>query len=450
MDAKLKEDSEGKHPTGQSLGVRTEATTPAASSEASSRGSRATTDSSTNTSGVESRDVHTDGTSETDSSETTSSYDSNGTPHDFEEPHVVAVDVGDDVEVAPWCEPCGSAAVAALALLAAFMITVVFMTLRALYGYDVEMTANDIDEEPTLSFLRLPEVDPCEDFQLHVCGGQARSHGIYDQIENEALNTLKALLESSSLPRTGHMATQKVVSLYRACVRFSKDGLALELPKIRHFLESLGLNLTGQQGQVAKDTMDNPVLPMLRLSLQYALHTFVAFHIDGLNVVNGKKIMRIVVSRADQDWFEERSMLSEQEQKDYYAGVLLVYEAKPLRPEIVMLIPDIANFESQAFKKLVEQRRIPKKYKSSFIRLENLGTYAHWYGQPDEWHDQLQQLSLFAYGANDTAHSSSAALEQLKLITQPEFWPKGRQLICWSLIRQMIGFGRNPLLGYTA
>ncbi|XP_075748130.1 membrane metallo-endopeptidase-like 1 [Rhipicephalus microplus] len=731
MDAELKEQSEEKYPTGQSSGVRSGATTPAASSEASSRGSRATTDSSTNTSGVKSRDGHTDGTSETNSSETTSSYDSHGTPHDFEEPHVVAVDVGDDVEVAPWCEPCGSTAVAALALLAAFMITVVFMTLRALYGYDVEMTANDIDEEPTLSFLRLPEgepaimaignhdetgrpvpvtprttnettiklalnnsadinettmfsvrriqigsddqilplysgsttrrppmirimrkrvkrpsvskivsrntssgvaffelkdftrrpvnvqlvaktstltpdelgwptftpetirgkaikhsfnekrtlrridsvhvgsdqghksgrlstltaallpwkkpswkgkaasslgdanyeeksalmttmrfdgthhssetsvnftegqphqlqviktskliysyqndynetrekkmrqdivattecssqecviasalnahiipneVDPCEDFQLHVCGGQARSHGIYNRIEDEALNTLKALLESSSLPRTGHMATQKAVTLFRACVRFSKDGLAMELPKVRHFLESLGLNLTGQLGQVAKDTMDNPVLPMLRLSLQYALHTFVAFHIDGLNVVNGKKIMRIVVSRADQDWFEERWTLSEQEKKDYYAGVLLVYEAKPLRPEIVMLIPDIANFESQAFKKLVEQRRIPKKYKSSFIRLENLGTYAHWYGQPDEWHDQLQQLSLFAYGANDTAHSSSAALEQLKLITQPESWLKGRQLICWSLIRQMIGFGRNPLL----
>ncbi|KAH8022965.1 hypothetical protein HPB51_007978 [Rhipicephalus microplus] len=349
MDAELKEQSEGKYPTGQSSGVRSEATTPAASSEASSRGSRATTDISTNTSGVESRDVHTDGTSETDSSETTSSYDSNGTPHDFEEPHVVAVDVGDDVEVAPWCEPCGSAAVAALALLAAFMITVVFMTLRALYGYDVEMTANDIDEEPTLSFLRLPEGEPAiMAIGNHDETGRPVSEYLHDQqIEDEALNTLKALLESSSLPRTGHMATQKAISLYRACVRFSKDGLALELPKIRHFLESLGLNLTGQQRQVAKDTMDNPVLPMLRLSLQYALHTFVAFHIDGLIVVNGKKIMRIVVSRVDQDWLEERSMLSEQEKKDYYAGVLLVYEAKPLRPEIVMLIPEISNFESE-------------------------------------------------------------------------------------------------------
>ncbi|KAH6930405.1 hypothetical protein HPB50_013190 [Hyalomma asiaticum] len=78
--------------------------------------------------------------------------------------------------------------------------------------------------------------------------------------------------------------------------------------------------------------------------------------------------------------------------------------------------------------------------------MEDLATYAHWYGQPDEWHAQLQQLSLLAYGANDSAHASPAALELLKLITQPESWPKGHQLICWSLIRQIIGFGRNPLL----
>ncbi|KAL1433874.1 hypothetical protein MTO96_012101 [Rhipicephalus appendiculatus] len=376
MDTKQQEHTAGKDPTGQSSDVRPETATSAGSSESSSRGSRETSESSTSTSEAESRDGHTDETSETGSSETTSSYDSHGPPHDFEEPRVVAVDVGEDVEAAPRCEPFGSAAVAALALLAAFVITVVFMTLRALYGYD---------------------------------------------IQDEALNTLKTLLDSWSLPETGRTATQKAVSLFRACVRFSKDGLALELPRIRHFLESVGLNLTGRQDRVAKDTTDNPVLPMLRLSLQYGLHTFVAFRIDGLNVVNGKKIMRIVVSKTDQDWLKERSMLSEQEKKDYYAGVLLVYEAKPLRPEIVMLIPDIANFESQAFKKLVDQRRTPKKYRSSFIRLEDLATYARWYGQP-------------------------AALELLKLIAQPESWPKGHQLICWSLIRQMIGLGRNSLL----
>ncbi|KAH7951260.1 hypothetical protein HPB52_007221 [Rhipicephalus sanguineus] len=385
MDTKHQEEHPaGKDPTGQCLGGRPDAATPAASSEASSRGSRETTESSTNTSDAESRgrsDGHTDETSETDSSETTSSYDSHGPPHDFGEPRVVAVDVDDDVEAAPRCEPFGSAAVAALALVAAFVITVVFMTLRALYGYDVEMTANDIDEEPTLSFFRLPEGEPA----IMALGNHYEPERSL-QIQDEALNTLKTLLDSSSLPESGHTAMQKAVSLFRACVRFAKDGLALELPKIRHFLESVGLNLTGRQGQVAKDTTDNPVLPMLRLSLQYALHIFVAVRIDGLHVVNGKKIMRVVVSRTDQDWLRERSMLSEQEKKDYYAGVLLVYEAKPLRPEIVMLIPDIAHFESEA------------------------------------------------------------ALELLKLITQPESWPKGHQLICWSLIRQMIGFGRSPLL----
>ncbi|KAL1483968.1 hypothetical protein MTO96_032848 [Rhipicephalus appendiculatus] len=160
MDTEHQEHTASKNPTGQSSDVRPETATSAGSSESSSRGSRETSESSTSTSEAESRDGHTDETSETGSSETTSSYDSHGPPHDFEEPRVVAVDVGEDVEAAPRCEPFGSAAVAALALLAAFVITVVFMTLRTLYGYDVEMTANDIDEEPTLSFLRLPEGEP--------------------------------------------------------------------------------------------------------------------------------------------------------------------------------------------------------------------------------------------------------------------------------------------------
>ncbi|XP_065297909.1 endothelin-converting enzyme homolog isoform X1 [Dermacentor albipictus] len=754
--------TEDKDDTRQRLTVRHEAAASSISSEASSYATDEATEGSTDPSEAESHqrsDRHTDEPSETDSSET-SSYDSHGAADDLGEPHVVAVDVEDNVEETAWCEPFGSAAVAALALVAAFLITVVFMTLKSLYGYDVELTANDIDEEPTLSFLRLPveepaimafskldeherphqvtstqtleatralslnmsididnrtvfwikrvqiggddqilpiysvpttrralrmrrlrkltkppiirremprwklskvsfielkefkkrrlniklvvkenttavegfrqpksteevsnrgslqahndrtaqklggfvgspnpfnteynskskrsrlridsvrthsnqkrnkavlssaaataaylawkkpplmvnvtnssvksihegesallaevhsdglpysskanrepiadslnqshhvmqtsatfslyqndtnakhgakrhrstaeatqcssqecqvpqeliarianavETDPCEDFQQHVCGGQqGRSRGLYTQMRNDAVNSLKARLDSSLVLETNHTATQKAVSLFRACTRFPKEGLALELPRIRRFLESIGMNLTGRQEQGAKDTMDNPVLPMLRLSLQYALHTFVAFRVDGLNVVNGKKVMRVVVSRTDHDWLKERATLSERDKKDFYAGVLLVYEAKPLRPEIVMLIPDIANFESEAFRKLKHQKRLTSMYtERSLVRLEHLANYAHWYGQADEWHAQLQQLSLLAYGSNDTAHASSAALELLKLITEPESWPKGRQLMCWSLIRQLVSFGRNPLL----
>ncbi|XP_077484554.1 neprilysin-3-like [Amblyomma americanum] len=291
-------------------------------------------------------------------------------------------------------------------------------------------------------------VDPCDDFHKHVCGGgQECSGNPFLQMRTEAMNSLRAVLESQSVPEGDHTAIHKAVNMFRACVRFPTDGLALELPRIRRFLASIGMNLTAAAKDRVEVTTENPMLPMLRLSLQYALHTFVAFVVDGLHAVNGKKILRVLVSNSDKEWLKDRAMLSEQEKKDYYAGVLLVYEEKPLLPEIVMLIPDIANFESQASRKLKSQDRISNsRQEGLFFNLEELAAYVNWYQPPDQWHAVLQRTSLLAYGVNDTAHATSAGLALLKLVTSPEQRSKAKQLMTWSLIRQLVGFGRNALL----
>nr|XP_050039728.1 neprilysin-1-like [Dermacentor andersoni] len=290
--------------------------------------------------------------------------------------------------------------------------------------------------------------DPCNDFYNYVCS-RSDYTDTFKNIKNKTMDNLISLLRTSAVPEQGQSAVQKMASLFRACVSLAEEN-RYEHGDVKGFLTSLSLYVPTSPDISSTDDDDrsDPLDSMLKLSVEYGLHTFLYF--GTTRNATAARYHRLALSAEYEAWCGKRANLTESNDlTDFVTEHIRVLAPSPSHQDVLRLSKMFISLESELIVFIAHVRKSLEQTGQLTplnMKVRELANFTRNAVKSERWLSAMRRWSGRKSKLEDAVLAEPLALWLSWHLLAPGHWHNTRRLMTWDLLRQVAPYaGANFL-----